>query len=490
MAALSLVGIGVWAPIARANVVSVRPITIAPLAVPGAVWRPAFLNDHGQVLTTRSQLPGEWAAWSSSAGMVNLNEMTDSLSSQSVEVFMAGLNDAGTAVGTAGVALGVYIPFSFSFATSSRTELDRGGHLNGWVTSIGSDGTIGGRLVDDGAIVPPIAASVPAVWTGASHALRVLPDLGFGGVVTSVNGNGQAVGFVMDSTGHSRPRIWDVATGSPRDLPVPTGPAVIYDEPTISDSGLILVHDGYSGGQNVVIDSTSLRVTPLDPAGHDYQAVQNAAGQIAYLDSSTNDLVITDPRAGTSVVAASAVELKYGMSLNDRGQVAYSTLSAGTLHAFVWDTYAGTIDLGDGQGQGLVLTAINDVGQAVGWDTTAFLPWIGTVLLGPQPPEQPAAAPSSGGVDISWQPPISSGDAPVTGYVIYRNGQRVAAVPANQTSTVDPSPAGPVTYTVTAMNIYGESNPAATSPLIVPSSATPTSSTAANPIPAVPMFTG
>jgi hypothetical protein len=95
--------------------------------------------------------------------------------------------------------------------------------------------------------------------------------------------------------------------------------------------------------------------------------------------------------------------------------------------------------------------------------------------VGPPPPTVPAppadvtGEPSDGEVTVSWSPPFDDGGAPVDAYAVYQDGaaEPVATVPvADESATVGGLTNGTAyTFTVTATNEVGESEPASTGPV-------------------------
>ncbi|MEA3200902.1 MAG: hypothetical protein QOE90_2330 [Thermoplasmata archaeon] len=94
----------------------------------------------------------------------------------------------------------------------------------------------------------------------------------------------------------------------------------------------------------------------------------------------------------------------------------------------------------------------------------------------PGAPQNVVATASGPDVMLSWAPPPKSGGAAVTGYVVYRDGQRAANVSA--TSWTDAgAPTGTHTYTVAAVNSVGEGDASSAATATVSNAPPPSSST-------------
>jgi hypothetical protein len=80
-------------------------------------------------------------------------------------------------------------------------------------------------------------------------------------------------------------------------------------------------------------------------------------------------------------------------------------------------------------------------------------------LTPPSPPQDVEAAAVSGGIEVTWSPPVFMGGADSVTYRVYRDSSLVADG-LDTTSFIDSSfttSAGTTTYTVTAVNEVGES---------------------------------
>ena len=192
----------------------------------------------------------------------------------------------------------------------------------------------------------------------------------------------------------------------------------------------------------------------------------------------------------------------FGESLfrfNDRGQVGATRLGASGLPSGVvlWDPVRGWIDLGDGGGRGTTLWSMNSVGQVAGVFSDRGSPWIATVQFGPEPPQGVVGSVVGSSATISWGAPTSPGNAAIDTYRVYRDGIAVADVAARTSSFTEAvlaDPGASSTYTVTAINAFGESLPSAGAVVVAPAPAVaapgfvPT--VAAVPVVAPPTFTG
>ncbi len=196
----------------------------------------------------------------------------------------------------------------------------------------------------------------------------------------------------------------------------------------------------------------------------------------------TQQLWLVDTTTGDHQVVDTNWATGGGAVLNDLGQVAYDhpTPTFTDRPAYLWDPRGGLIDLGTHPGDNGVV-ALNNTGMVAGGGLD---PWLVAVRFGPRPPASTTAAVSSGSVVVNWTAPPWTGDAPVTGYVVFRNGAPLATL-ATASSFTDPSPpaGGTVTYAVAAVNVYGQS------PLGAPASvATPAGP--ASPVATPAAFTG
>ncbi len=143
--------------------------------------------------------------------------------------------------------------------------------------------------------------------------------------------------------------------------------------------------------------------------------------------------------------------------------------NGGTVTASFWDVNTSGIGQSDG-GTGLTTAEMKNKTTFLnaGWDFTniwdivdgqtyPFFKW-----QKPSKPSSPLylhATAGDGYVNLTWTNPSFDGASPITNYTIYRNGTKIAEVPATQLWYNDTDVVNGVTYTyyVTAVNSAGES---------------------------------
>jgi hypothetical protein len=343
------------------------------------------------------------------------------------------------------------------------------------------------------------------VWSGSPLELHVLPDLGHGGFVSSLNDHGVAVGEILAADeSHYLPVSWNLADLTVTDLTPFVGTPIIDAEPSVDDHGRILVGLGTTqgvatspAGNDVVVDPATGVVTRPFDIGMGLTVALNKRGELLYeqLDAPFDYngpvvLTVLDLNTGERRKLP-PMTVSSTPSLNERGQVVFASFDGTTSHGEVWDPIAGLIDLGSAGGHGLVPTTLNERGRIGGYYRDDVNPWLATLRLNPQPPEGLSAGESgTTSSALRWNAPSSPGDAPVDTYSIYRNGALVASVPASADTYTDDVSALPggstATYQVAATNVYGESN--LSEPVTVVLAAS--ESAPATPIAATPQFTG
>jgi hypothetical protein len=121
----------------------------------------------------------------------------------------------------------------------------------------------------------------------------------------------------------------------------------------------------------------------------------------------------------------------------------------------------------------------------------------------PGPVEGLTAAVEGTTVTLDWAPPVSDGGAPVTGYVVLRDGVVIGQTDVAVTTFVDPdrTPGSTVVYEVRAVNVAGEGpavalsvdvavDPVPPAPPTPPDAGPGGTSTPAVPVTVTPRYTG
>lgn len=132
-----------------------------------------------------------------------------------------GAGGSGQALNDGGQVVGIvfdpqtYVPLPARWNQGVLSLLDTGTFDEAQPLNISRDGRFAAGKGGDVYITP---AGTPVVWNEAGT-MRVLPDLGFGGIATGVNDLGVAVGIVYDFDYTSRAARWS-ANGQLELLPV------------------------------------------------------------------------------------------------------------------------------------------------------------------------------------------------------------------------------------------------------------------------------
>lgn len=100
---------------------------------------------------------------------------------------------------------------------------------------------------------------------------------------------------------------------------------------------------------------------------------------------------------------------------------------------------------------------------------------VNVIRIAPTAPSQPTAVTATavpGGARVSWASPTNTGGTPVTGYTVTSSPSALTCVTASLSCTVSSLDKGvPYTFTVTATNAAGTSDPSAASPEVTLTSA-------------------
>jgi hypothetical protein len=394
---------------AHAETVAVEPI---PPSAPGSPpWRPSQLTDGGYLIgasfvdgydvvargpdvpTTRTS-DLDWPAQVSTPAKYGLR--------------FTAINDRGIVAGVHDVVDATSGPFLADLHDRSVVMLDDDGYAGASINRLAFDGTAVGSLH-----TPAPTEWVPhgAAWVGPDHTLVLVDDLGFGSVLTDINGNGRAAGWMRDGSGDAHPATWNLPSGSaPVDLAPVTG-EISEEGITINDAGDVLVQLGppYASGPFGVVEHGTSRLVRLYEPGFGVYPVLNNVGQAAFFawtgPSRTGDtsFTILDIATGERTVIpvppdGADAETPF---LNDRGQIgATLRTSDGRSVAQIWDPGRGWIELRDADGRDLILSTLNSTGMVAGFYVDTRQAWTASVPIDPQPPAtatepEPRVAPSA-----------------------------------------------------------------------------------------------
>jgi hypothetical protein len=188
----------------------------------------------------------------------------------------------------------------------------------------------------------------------------------------------------------------------------------------------------------------------------------------------------TVPGPAGSVKAAAGFEqasVSWAAPASDGGApvTAYSvTASPGTAHVSVSGSArsATLTGLKDGTSYGLLVAAVNSVGAGRAVASAAVTPQM-TV---PGTPTGVTAAPTTTGVSVSWQPPLSDGGSAVSGYVIAVAGtsKRITTAPTARSATITGLTSGTsYTFRVAAKNAKGPGPRVTSTPATAGATVTP-----------------
>lgn len=500
---------GAAAP-AGADVVTLEPIDDRG-DVPG--WIPMRSNDGGYLIGATDYSGFFSMAWGPDTGSVMASELL-------LPAGTSGYPSFG-AVNEVGVVAGQIAPAGLPVSTRAFVAdlhdravelLDMGGRANAQITDLNEVGTVVGAIYDG----PPLVSSVrAAAWIGSERDLVVLDDLGAGSFVVDVNPSGLASGWAIDGSANIHPVLWDLANGGALvDLAPITGFQVMTGLPVVvNDRGDVLVSLGVgfdgggasSWGHDVVVEHGTNRLIEPYPVDQGGGSILNDLGQVAsLLDPGPGGLglryEILDITTGERTVVPAPGESLF--RFNDRGQIATTRLGLdnGPDHAVVWDPFRDWIDLGDGGGRGVEVWTMNSAGHLAGTYQDQIAPWLGTVQRAPEPPLDPAAVVDDSTLTVTWQVPVSPGDAPISTYRVLRDGVVVAEVGGSTTTFVEPvtesAGIGSVSAIV-AVNEFGESLPsvvvavaAPVDPAPLPGAGSPAASSPAVAVTVPPTFTG
>lgn len=381
------------------------------------------------------------------------------------------LNDIGDdhlAVGAAISDVGRVVPFTFDLDTRTWTPLsmpDPGS--SGEAIGVLPDGRIVGNIGVFASLriaVWPDATSAPVLSSQQLEIDHVTRDGQI--VVTQPTDGSQATwdpatdtttpllhttsGAVIDvvgdrylvSTSLGTVDLWDRSSGA---LATFSGP-----EAYLNASGHVL---GWSGDGWVLYDPDTGISTPVRPFGMD-----PARGRLIVLTDDDRVIARVDDGVTTSLVAWSAESHPVVITASPSGD--------DQTYFDPWMASPGGIVVGNYQKDG----------------KAGF--WRASFRLAPDAPENLAGDAAGAAVALDWEPPRSAGDAPIESYRILADGVVVAEVDA-ATTTWSGSGDGTRTYTVVAVNDYGESTPS--NAVVLDASTTPVAATAAE---VAPAFTG
>jgi hypothetical protein len=492
---------------AGADVIRLEPIYDETVA-DTPHWIPVDLNDGGYA-TGMGGLGGySTLAWGPDIGTVSTSELSLPPGTDALPVFGA-INEQGVAAGSlVSRTEPASPPFLVDLHDGVVAPLEPGTWTSALVEDLNAGQTVVGAVYSGDGVVTNMQG---AAWIGPDHDLVVVDDLGSGSMLTDVNGSDLAAGWALDGAGVVHPAVWDLADGGAMvDLAPLTGHPVMWGLPVkVNELGDVLVQLGVdhqstasSWGHDVVVEHGTQRVVEPYPVDEGGGAILNNRGQVASLTYASPGR--TDPQYEILDLATGHRQVvpAFGESLfrfNDRGQVGATRLGASGLPSGVvlWDPVRGWIDLGDGGGRGTTLWSMNSVGQVAGVFSDRGSPWIATVQFGPEPPQGVVGSVVGSSATISWGAPTSPGNAAIDTYRVYRDGIAVADVAARTSSFTEAvlaDPGASSTYTVTAINAFGESLPSAGAVVVAPAPAVaapgfvPT--VAAVPVVAPPTFTG
>ena len=472
---------------AGADVIGVEAVVTSALP-PGTPWSIGQLNDGDYAVGSYEIGVTSYSlAWGNDVGVVLPSDLAVA-PDVAARMSFSRVNEHGLA---GGLITAPNPSEARLFVADLRTKavelLDTGTAIAGWIEDIGADGTVVGTVFDD----PGGNPSHAVAWVGASHTLVHPEDLDNGSRIADVNAHGLAAGWFVDDLGNRHPATWDLAAGTAvRDLAPITGFFAGGNRIEVSDRGDVLIGLGSPGSSeynDVVVLGGTDQLVRLYPIGTGMWTELNDRGQAAYAIVNGNDLpnvvVVVDLVTGARTELVHIPWLAF--DFNDRGQVAANVLG---LDRFVlWDPIHGWVDLGDAGGRGVQFNSMNSVGHLVGTYVDTRTPWLGTVQFGPGPPQALAATSTDGAVDLTWAPPVSLGDAALSGYRVSRDGAFVADVAAGTTSFHDVAVVAgtTVSYTVTAVTEFGESSPTPAVEVLVVAAPSPP-----DPLVIEPRFTG
>lgn len=472
---VGLVAAVALAPPAGADVIRQEPIGGPDLAI-----IPTRVNDAGYVSFIGFSGYGSAAAYGPEIGLVFADRFDLPPGFTGIPEITA-VNDDGVAAGSvsAGLTSSAYVA---DLHGTDMTLLSSGGFEHGRVTDIVGSTTVVGFAYSGSAVV---TSAHGTAWVGPDHELRVVPDFGFGSVVTDVNEAGLAVGWMIDGAGLVHPFSWDLAAGAgPVDLSPVTGPMVMTRTVHVNERGDILVELGRafedgsatSWGHDVVVEHGTNRLVEPYPVGEGGGAILNDVGQVAYAvepppGEPRQYYEILDIATGATTVVPAPGEFLF--TFNSLGQIGTTRRDdpGSPDVAVLWDPVRGWGDIGDLDGRGASVWAMSDTGYVAGTYGTGLTSWVGSVRFGPQPPTDVRGEVVGTAVTLRWSPPTSVGDAPLDAYRVLRDGVEVGQVDGATTTFAEPVPAPPgtsLTYEVVAVNAYGESAPSQRATVVVP----------------------
>lgn len=446
LAVLALVG-ATPLPSASADQVSLQLVSYAeiPPPVPSS-WIPLRIDQHGHVLSG-SNPPGLLATFSPSDPTARTTTFPPH-GTPIVPVFSSVPTPSGLVAGYVNPDTdpGAFVPVVLDLSTGAWTELPHPAPAS--ATVVGSGGLIAGIAVGSDDVVG---------WSGPSGAMV---DSGRTGSPVGVTADGRVL-VEVDHPPALSAFFWSPATGTFDDLVLPAPGRPI----AVSAQGQILLYDGNSTtvwdtatGRTETISTPSGRPGYLSDSG--LALVPGASGWVV-VDAVTGAITPVDPYPGDpSVTDVTAT------AIDDAGHVAgTATLADGSSRLFVWDAVAHTVTLAAvpaGVTASPVLLGAGGVvtGRILQPGTGGERSWVATFRTAPDAPQRLSGASAGASVALSWKPPVVAGDAPISGYVVRRDGQQVAQVGATaQTWSGPPPDASPHSYTVEAVNTYGESPP-------------------------------
>ena len=426
------------APTTSADQVHLELASYESMTLPGS-WQglPVAMASDGTAVGNSSP-PGEaivWAAGSSTGGLV----LPDGYSASRLN----DVNDDHLAAGIAYPAVGDPVPFTYDIDTKIWTPLPLPGP--GW-SGEGLD------VLPDGKIVGVAGAghgNHTVVWPSATSA----PIMANGpGEPTFVTPNGR---IILSEGPPGTQSVWDPDTNAVRSISPPIDGWVAGAD----GAGHYLISK--VGGGTVVWDSATGAMTSF--VGSTGQ--MNALGHVLAWDGT--DWVLFRPETGSSTPVrpfGRELPLIGNVVLGDGDQVLTQLDDGATASVVVWslDAHSTTLVTYSTAGprtfyDGFLLSADGlAIGDFATTDGAGF--WRARFWLAPDAPVGLSGDVGPGTVALNWEPPPSTGDAPIDSYRVLSDGAPVAEVAAGTMTWSGPAD-GTHSYTVVAVNAYGESSP-------------------------------
>jgi hypothetical protein len=296
--------------------------------------------------------------------------------------------------------------------------------------------------------------------------------------------NGTAYSFIVTETNTkgsrmsdaSVPVIPDVIPNPPTIVSVTSGnqSAVVTWTPPVDNSGTIqsytIVDSSYSlkpftAGPN----DTTANITNLTN-GTAYSFIVTANNTKGSTDSSPSDAVIPDivPNAPTIVSVTSgnkSAVVTWTAPVDNSGTIQNYTIvdSSYSLKPFTAgpnDTTATISGLINGTAYSFIVSATNTKGSTASSPSDAVIP--ATIS---DPPTDIAGVLGDKNITVSWNPPVNNGGFPITSYTVTSSpGNFKVTTDGSTTAVVSGLTIGTAyTFTVTATNVIGKSNPSSPS---------------------------